>query len=82
METQPLVLNKSYLLSILKTHNYAVESESDIPDEMYKLFCEKISEQMREAVRVAIVNADNEKRTQLLSPKDIEAILTQLKVFK
>lgn len=81
MET-PLFLNKSYLLGILKKYNYAVENESDIPDEMYQLFCEKISEQMKEALRVALVSADNEKRTQLLSPKDIEAIRTQLKVFK
>lgn len=75
------LISKSYLIKILKDHNYAVNKESDIPDDMYTLFCEKIEEQMREAVRVALVSADNEQRKELVDPKDIEAILLQQKLF-
>lgn len=75
------LVSKSYLIKILKDHNYAVDKESDIPDDMYTLFCEKIEEQMREAIRVALVSADNEQRKELTDPKDIEAILLQQKLF-
>lgn len=75
------LVSKSYLIKILKDHNYAVDKESDIPDDMYTLFCEKIEEQMREAIRVALVSADNEQRKELVDPKDIEAILLQQKLF-
>lgn len=75
------LVSKSYLIKILKDHNYAVDKESDIPDDMYVLFCEKVEEQMREAIRVALVSADNEQRKELVDPKDIEAILLQQKLF-
>lgn len=75
------LISKSYLIKILKDHNYAVDKESDIPDDMYVLFCEKVEEQMREAIRVALVSADNEQRKELVDSKDIEAILLQQKLF-
>jgi UDP-galactopyranose mutase len=75
------LISKSYLIKILKDHNYAVDKEDDIPDDMYALFCEKMEEQMREAIRVALVSADNEQRKELKDPKDIEAILIQQKLF-
>jgi len=75
------LITKSYLLDLLKTHNYTINNESEIPDDMYELFCTKVEEQMREAVRVALVSADNEQRKELREPKDVEAILVQLKIF-
>lgn len=75
------LITKSYLLSLLKDHTYSIKEESEIPEEMYILFCTKVEEQMREAVRVAIVSADNEHRKELMNSKDIDAILVQLGFF-
>lgn len=75
------LITKAYLLSLLKEHKYTINEESEIPDDMYELFCTKVAEQMREAVRVALVSADNQGRKELMSPKDVEAILVQLKIF-
>lgn len=75
------LITKAYLLSLLKEHTYTINEESEIPDDMYELFCTKVAEQMREAVRVALVSADNQGRKELMSPKDVEAILVHLKIF-
>jgi hypothetical protein len=75
------LVTKAYLLALLKEHNYTINEESEIPDDMYELFCTKVEEQMREAVCVALVSADNEQRKELREPKDIDAILLQLKIF-
>lgn len=75
------LITKAYLLSLLQEHKYTINEESEIPDDMYILFCTKVEEQMREAVRVALVSADNQGRKELMNPKDVESILVQLKIF-
>lgn len=74
-------ITKAYLTPLLISYGYTIKTEDDIPDDMFVLFKKNIEEQMREAVRVALVSADDEGRKELCAPKDIEAIVAQLHIF-
>jgi hypothetical protein len=73
-------IKKEDLIPLLQHHGYAVKTEEDIPDEMYTLFISNVETQLKEAVRVALVSADNQNRKEL-QKEDIEAILNQLRIF-
>ena len=73
-------IKKADLISLLQNYGYSIAQEEDIPDDMFQLFVNNMEAQLREAIKVAIVNADNHARKQLEQP-DIQAILNQLRIF-
>jgi hypothetical protein len=74
-------INKETLVPLLIQHGYSISNaEHDVPDEMFALFVTNIESQMREALRVALVSADNQGRSEL-QETDMEAVLKQCKMF-
>ena len=74
-------LNKQALLPLLQQHGYTInDAEHDIPDDMFSLLVSNIESQLREAIRVALVSADNQGRKELQAP-DVDAVLNQCKMF-
>ena len=73
-------IKKADLIPLLQKYGYSIGQEEDIPDDMFQLFVNNMEAQLREAIKVAIVNADNHARKQLEQP-DIQAILNQLRIF-
>lgn len=73
-------ITKAYLVPLLVSHGYEVKTEEDVPDDMFDLFRTKIEEQLREAVRVALVTADDANRKEI-QKSDIDAIVAQLSIF-
>jgi hypothetical protein len=74
-------ITRTYLLSLLKDRGYNIDKEQDIPDDLFLLFRTKVEEQIRNAVRVALVSADDQSRMELEEPHDIDSILNQLLIF-
>lgn len=70
-------LTKESLLPLLQQYGYA---NQEIPDEMFALFVTNIESQLQEAIRVALVSADNQKRSEL-QEQDMQAVLNQCKMF-
>lgn len=74
-------LNKEALLPLLQQHGYTVsDAEHDIPDDMFALFVSNVESQLREAIRVALVSADNQGRKEL-EAGDVQAVLKQCPMF-
>lgn len=74
-------ITKPFLLQIMKKHGYNADNESDIPEDLFILFQTKVEEQIRNAIRVGLVSADDQSRMQLEEPHDIESIVNQLLIF-
>lgn len=73
-------INKSLMLPLLAQYGYNVKAEDDIPDDAFQLFVKNVQDQLREAMRVALISADDAHRTELRA-EDADAVLKQCSVF-
>jgi len=73
-------LKKENLIVLLQNHGYTVAKEDDIPNDVYQLFVNNIEAQLKEAIRVSLVSADNHDRKEL-EESDLQSVLNQLRIF-